>query len=102
VHGDSFETVAREFHGVKIASLSPKYAASWLDRLEKDLFPWIGALPLPQITAPMLLHALRRVEARGGLMRRPTSCTRRRARCCGTASPPVDVNATRRRIFMAR
>ena len=33
--------------------------------MEKDLFPWIGSLPLPQITAPLLLQTLRRIEARG-------------------------------------
>jgi integrase len=33
--------------------------------MEKDLFPWIGGLPLTQITAPLLLHTLRRIEGRG-------------------------------------
>ena len=33
--------------------------------MEKDLFPWIGSLPLAEITAPLLLQTLRRIEARG-------------------------------------
>lgn len=33
--------------------------------MEKDLFPWIGSLPLPQISAPLLLQTLRRIESRG-------------------------------------
>jgi integrase len=33
--------------------------------MEKDLFPWIGSLPLQDITAPLLLHTLRRIETRG-------------------------------------
>ena len=33
--------------------------------LEKDLFPWIGSLPLKDITAPLLLQTLRRIESRG-------------------------------------
>ena len=33
--------------------------------MEKDLFPWIGSLPLPQISAPLLLQTLRRIEGRG-------------------------------------
>jgi integrase len=33
--------------------------------MEKDLFPWIGSLPLAEITAPLLLHTLRRIEGRG-------------------------------------
>ena len=33
--------------------------------MEKDLFPWIGTLPLSQITAQLLLQTLRRIEGRG-------------------------------------
>ena len=33
--------------------------------MEKDLFPWIGGLPIWQITAPLLLQTLRRIEDRG-------------------------------------
>lgn len=33
--------------------------------MEKDLFPYIGKLTLPAITAPVLLDALRKVEKRG-------------------------------------
>ncbi len=60
-----FEAVSREFHGVKKGGWSDTYAARWLERLEKDVFPWIGSLALPDITAPLLLQTLRRVEARG-------------------------------------
>jgi integrase len=64
-HLTTFEAVAREFHKTKIARLSPRYAARWLERMEKDLFPWIGSLPLADITAPLLLRTLRRIEERG-------------------------------------
>ena len=63
----TFETVAREFHGTKGASWSPRYSARWLERMEKDLFPHLGALPLSSVTAPVLLDALRRVERRGAV-----------------------------------
>lgn len=33
--------------------------------MKKDLFPWIGSLPLSQISPPLLLHTLRRIEGRG-------------------------------------
>lgn len=62
---NTFELVAREFHKSKSDSWSGGYAAKWMRGLEKDLFPYIGALPLPTITAPILLEALRRVEKRG-------------------------------------
>ncbi|MEP7300414.1 MAG: hypothetical protein ABI699_02720 [Caldimonas sp.] len=35
--------------------------------MEKDLFPWLGSLALPVVTAPILLHALRKIEARGAI-----------------------------------
>lgn len=62
---DSFEAVARELHATKATAWSPLYAERWLERMEKDLFPVIGRKPLPDITAPALLAALRRIEARG-------------------------------------
>jgi integrase len=64
---NTFELVAREFHKSKGDSWSTSYAAKWLRGLEKNLFPYLGALPLAAITAPVLLHALRRVENRGAV-----------------------------------
>ncbi|MDY0746577.1 integrase arm-type DNA-binding domain-containing protein [Paucibacter sp. R3-3] len=61
---NTFETIAREYHGTRKAAVSPLYSARWLERMEKDLFPWIGSLPLSEITAPLLLQVLRRVEQR--------------------------------------
>jgi len=61
---NSFESVAREWH----AKFSPKWADSHsgkiLRRLEKDLFPWIGARPIADIVARELLGVLRRIEER--------------------------------------
>ena len=64
---NTFELVAREFHESKRDSWSTSYAAKWLRGLEKDLFPYLGALPLATITAPALLNTLRRVEKRGAI-----------------------------------
>lgn len=64
---NTFEAVAIEYHATKAASWSPKYAERWLRLLRKDLFPYIGALPLAEITAPMVLDALRKAEKRGVL-----------------------------------
>jgi integrase len=65
VAGITFEAVARELHATRHSGWSPRYAARWIERMEKDLFPWIGSLPLAEITAPLLLHTLRRIEGRG-------------------------------------
>jgi len=64
---DTFEAVAREFHGMQSANWSPLYAARWIERLEKDLFPYVGRLPVADVTTVRLLDALRRVERRGAL-----------------------------------
>jgi hypothetical protein len=65
VSGTTFEAVARELHRTKHSGWSPRYAARWIERMEKDLFPWVGSLPLQDITAPLLLQTLRRIEGRG-------------------------------------
>ncbi len=61
----SFEAVAREFYEAQRSGWSETYAAKWLRLMERDLFPWLGALPLRDVSAPILLSALHRVEARG-------------------------------------
>lgn len=67
-HADAlqtFEAVARDFHTAQVAGWSAEYGRRWLARLEKDVFPWIGAMPLCDIKAPLLISTLRRVESRG-------------------------------------
>ncbi len=64
---DSFESIAREWY----AKYSPQWATSHgekiIRRLERDVFPWIGARPARSITAPELLAVLRRIESRGAV-----------------------------------
>ena len=64
---NTFELVAREFLVAKTEAWTPMYAAKWLRGMTKDLFPYIGSLPLASITAPMLLDALRKCEKRGAI-----------------------------------
>lgn len=65
--GKQFEVVAREFHKAQSSGWSPRYASRWIERMEKDLFPWIGALDLDEVTAPILLNVLRKIESRGAV-----------------------------------
>ena len=62
---NSFETVAREWY----AKFAPGWVAGHgekiIRRLERDIFPWIGAKPIAEVTAPELLKAIRRIEERG-------------------------------------
>lgn len=64
---NSFETVAREWFAKHSATWAPSHASKILQRLEKDVFPWIGGKPISDITAPALLAVLRRIEDRGAL-----------------------------------
>ncbi|HLF98149.1 MAG TPA: integrase arm-type DNA-binding domain-containing protein [Methylococcaceae bacterium] len=66
---NSFEVIAREWHGKHKYKWTEGHAARILDRLEKDVFPWIGKRPAAEVTAPELLATLRRIEARGALGR---------------------------------
>lgn len=72
---NTFELVAREFHKSKSDSWSGGYADKWMRGLEKDLFPFIGAMTLPTITAPILL-VLYDVLKNVGSMRRLIPCGR--------------------------
>ena len=62
---DSFEAVAREWYAVKRDGWAASYGDKIIARLETDVFPWIGRVPVAQVTAPQLLEVMRRIEARG-------------------------------------
>lgn len=64
---NSFEALAREWHDQQKGRWSPVHAAKVIDTLEKEMFPTIGNSPIIEITAPMVLEAVRKVEKRGAL-----------------------------------
>lgn len=64
-NANSFEVVTREWIEVKGAEWAESTKEKIVARMEKDILPYIGALPISEITAPALLHCLRRIEARG-------------------------------------
>jgi integrase len=64
---ETFEVIAREWHMKFKPTWTSGHAATIMARLQRDLFPWIGARPMNEIRAPELLKALRRVESRGAL-----------------------------------
>ncbi len=64
---ETFEVIAREWHGRFISTWTEGHAETIMSRLERDLFPWIGKRPIAEIKAPELLTVLRRVESRGAL-----------------------------------
>ena len=64
---NSFEVVAREWFTKHSTHWSDNHANRTIRRLERDIFPWIGGLPIATVTAPQLLDAVRRIENRGAL-----------------------------------
>jgi integrase len=64
---NSFEVVAREWFAGRSAKWVPSHASRILARLERDIFPYVGESPIADLSAPALLEAIRRIEARGKL-----------------------------------
>jgi len=64
---NSFETLGREWFAKFSVNWKENHSAKIKARLEKDVFPWIGSLPVNEIGAQTVLAAMRRIEARGAL-----------------------------------
>jgi len=64
---NSFEVVAREWIEQQMKSWVKGHGERILTRFEHDIFPWIGARPIADVTAPELLTTVRRIEKRGAL-----------------------------------
>lgn len=64
---NSFEVIAREWFAKYEPNWTSGHSSKILARLERDVFPWIGARAIAELKAPELLACLRRVEDRGAL-----------------------------------
>jgi integrase len=62
---NTFESVAREWHERQATKWSALYTKNVINRMQHNLFPVIGSLPVNEVTAPQILAILRKVEARG-------------------------------------
>ncbi|HEX7082356.1 MAG TPA: integrase arm-type DNA-binding domain-containing protein [Gammaproteobacteria bacterium] len=70
---NSFEAVAREWITKQSTPSGPAKRTAWsastieqnTERLENNVFPWLGRRPIAEIEPPELLEVLRRVEERG-------------------------------------
>ena len=63
----TFEMMAREWHSRREESLDPAHARRLMSRLGRDAFPALGPTPIRELKAPIILQAIRTVEARGAL-----------------------------------
>jgi integrase len=74
----TFELIARKWHENRKNRWTPDYAQDVLHRLETDIFPEIGSLPIAEINRRDFLDALRKIEQRGAF-----EMTRRALQYCG-------------------
>ena len=63
----TFEAIARGWHARNLPTWTERHARDVLDSLEGYVFPILGKLPINDITAPMVLGVLRKIEARPAL-----------------------------------
>lgn len=64
---NSFEAVAREWHGKYSTNWADSHAQKIIRRFELYIFPWLRSRPIAEITPPELLAVLRKVESKGVL-----------------------------------
>lgn len=77
-----FEAIAREWMVKHLAGRSPGHKETVVDRLEKNVFPWIGDRPIRDITASDLLQVVQLIESRGA-----QETARRVLGICGLSVP---------------
>ena len=64
---NSFQTISLEWFAKQKDQWVESHASRVLRRLERDVFPWLGAEPATSITAPKVLRVLRRIEERDAI-----------------------------------
>ena len=64
---DTFAAIALEWHAKHSPTWAPAHAKRVMERLSNHVMPFIGNKPITEITAPMILALLQRMEAAGKL-----------------------------------
>ncbi len=64
---NTFENIAREWHDKFKDRWTEKNAKVILARMQRDIFPHIGSIPIRELKAPQLLDVARRIADRGAL-----------------------------------
>ncbi|MCL1916553.1 MAG: integrase arm-type DNA-binding domain-containing protein [Desulfovibrionaceae bacterium] len=63
----TFGAVAREWHENQKPVWTDGYARDVLERIDKNIFPYLETRPIGEITPPELLAVLRKIEVRGAV-----------------------------------
>jgi len=64
---NSFKVVADEWYEKQSLAWAPKHAVKIIERLRRDIYPWIGSRPIKEISPTEILAVLRRIESRGAI-----------------------------------
>lgn len=64
---DSFEAITTKWYGRHAPTWAPAHAKRVKERLDNHVLPYIGDKPITEISAPMILALLRRMESVGKL-----------------------------------
>ncbi|MCP5404865.1 MAG: integrase arm-type DNA-binding domain-containing protein [Pseudomonadaceae bacterium] len=60
----TFEVVARAWHAKNVSGWTENHGSYNLRRLERDIFPAFGAMPIKDVTVQDIIGAIRKVEER--------------------------------------
>ena len=63
----TFEAVTREWHENQKPTWTEAYAKDVLERVDRNVFRYLGNRPIGEITPPELLAVLRKIEGRGAV-----------------------------------
>lgn len=77
-NANSFERIALEWFAKNLPRWESRYSDRVLSILKRDVLPWIGSKPISEITPPILLKVIRRIEERGAVQ-----SAHRSLRICG-------------------
>lgn len=66
-NANTFEKVARDWFENRKDRWKPRYAGEVIKRLETDIFPEIGAYPIKEIDAQLILQTIRKIEKRNAV-----------------------------------
>lgn len=64
---NTFEALTRAWYELQHGRWTPIHARDVISSLEKEVFPWIGKLPIKEIDEPIILSVLRKIEKRGAI-----------------------------------
>jgi len=64
---NTFEAIAREWFQKNSKQWVDSHGGRVLNRLEKDVFPYVGRRPITELSAPEILTVLQRIENRGAV-----------------------------------